>query len=854
MKQILKPIFEMITGEYIIFENIIYNYIAISIIGVIAYEVAKKLVGKLYNNDIISGKTIGSILHWTIRLIVFIVVFYFFSFSIWLTKFCIKYGNIILICLGIGITFFILFRLVKKYREELKNIRKIIDNKILAIKRRIALFELEKFNQYKTIYLIISLLILIIAISIVSQILYKIDFRITIDNIYSDTGIAIIGMVALIFSLNTYKQQILYRYMNSVMDKILNDKKYDILQYIIITLIAIIFIFMQETIPNGYISTSVYICCILYIFILFGYNLIILSNKLDKVKIIKECEKKVKVTTKCLEREYEIIKKFAIKNNQRVESEIRFIEYFNKIYTAYIQCINMIIRDNINDTIAFEEAMQIYFNIATDRLARRKNRIKQFPEPLLAEVIPTNENDIFIERYILEYLEEYSSIALKEKNRDILSIIQGTYYKLLIAGSDNKYINNNDDIELTVKIILVYYLRNVKDIIRLNNQNLLFETINIIKQIFIRNGNKFVSLINEMYIDDVIEICEIAIEQKSDINLRNAIGMLVIPIQTLLNSENKYKEIILEKIYKGLQVVLRKFIENIEFIKKYNGARLPLNHIFNCLEPISICNIYRNYYNMKIITVENKINKEILYNEEIFEELIEFLEKEENIKNIAFLRKTRYYVTIDVDLNAIFELIIDISLRIINLKDKDLTVEYERVLKRVCILFNKYLVYYDKEMIQCEIDEFYENILERNKNIISTELANLINNMFLLSKMNNLNDEEIELETFAKYISYVIELESDEHKDQKIKKIIEILCKNEFSNEIKLYREIEAYDYLTSKLSYKVNNVFLEYLENDLKIKLEKMEKEEIIQYLERQKIKFDSNLNKESLIEIIFN
>ena len=156
-------------------------------------------------------------------------------------------------------------------------------------------------------------------------------------------------------------------------------------------------------------------------------------------------------------KEYKIIKKYTERNKQKIESNIRFMDAFNQIYTAYVQCINMIIRDNINDTIAFREAMQVYVNIAKERLERRKNKITHLEEPLLAEMISTGENDIFIEKYILEYLQEYSNIALKEKNRDIISIIQKTYYALITLGSENKYINNKDNIELTIKIILTYY-------------------------------------------------------------------------------------------------------------------------------------------------------------------------------------------------------------------------------------------------------------------------------------------------------------------------------------------------------------------------------------------------------------
>lgn len=76
MKNILKPIFEMITGEYILFDNILYNYIlynyiAIGVIGLIALKAAWNIVGNLYDLGIIEGKTSGSIIHWGIRFFVF---------------------------------------------------------------------------------------------------------------------------------------------------------------------------------------------------------------------------------------------------------------------------------------------------------------------------------------------------------------------------------------------------------------------------------------------------------------------------------------------------------------------------------------------------------------------------------------------------------------------------------------------------------------------------------------------------------------------------------------------------------------------------------------------------------------
>lgn len=854
MKAILKPIFEIITGKYVLFDNIIYNYIIMTIIGIISFKIAWNCVKKLYNYDIISGNNIGSIIHWSIRLITFLVIFYFCSILIWITKFVYAYRYMIFICVAIIIVITIIVKLIKKHKKKIKNMKAILDNKMLAIKRKIALFELEKFNQYKTIYLVISLLILIVFICIVSKILLKMDFLLNIDNIYSDTGIALIGMVALIFSLNTYKQQMLYKYMNSVMDRILNDKKYNILQYIIITTIAIIFIFMPSVIHNSYVCTSVYICCLLYTFMIFGFDLVVISNKLDKIKIIKECEKKIKITTKCLEREYKIIKKFAEKSNQKVENDIKFMESFNRIYVAYIQCINMIVRDNINDTIAFEEAMQVYIDITKERLERRKNRITHLIEPLLSEMISTGENDIFIERYILEYLQEYSNIALKEKNRDILSVIQKTYYTLLICGSENKYINNNDDIELTVKIILIYYLNNIEDIVELNNENLLFETTGIMKEIFIKNGDKYASLIDGMYIDKIVEICEKCIEQKSEINLRNSIELLVIPICTLLISNSEYKEVKLRMIYKAIQKVLTLFTNNIKFIQKYNEARLPLNHVFNCLEPISICNIYRDYYN-SIIVRDNKINKDILYKEDIFDGLLEFMEKEENIKNVIFLKKTNYYVTIDTDINAIFELIIDKSLRIINLNDESLTKKYKEILKRTLRIYSKYVTYYDEEILQYEIDEFYEYIITRNESILKDSMKEFINNMFFECKLKYTKEEKLKLDVFIKYISNIMKMENEDKKQEKINEIISILTKDDIKARIVLFIKIKKhYKPFEKEEDTKVYTYCSMLMEEQIKDDITKLKKEELIEILKQSNIKYEQDMEKEELIDLILN
>lgn len=124
MKVILKPIFEMITGEYVMFDNIIYNYVIMTVIGLFAFGIAWRCVGKLYNNNIISGKNPGSVIHWIIRLFVFVALFYIFNLLIWLTKFIYIHRQIIciivcsIVILAIIIT--IIYKIIK--RKKNKNI------------------------------------------------------------------------------------------------------------------------------------------------------------------------------------------------------------------------------------------------------------------------------------------------------------------------------------------------------------------------------------------------------------------------------------------------------------------------------------------------------------------------------------------------------------------------------------------------------------------------------------------------------------------------------------------------------------------------------------------------------------
>ncbi len=133
MKQIMKPIFELLTGECILFDNVIYNYIWLGIVGALAFAIAWRCVGILYDYDIIDDKVTGSIIHWCLRLISFLVIFDLFSWMLWLINIIDKYKKIILVVLVFLILFVIEATIIKVIPKKIYK-KKFILKKSIAKK------------------------------------------------------------------------------------------------------------------------------------------------------------------------------------------------------------------------------------------------------------------------------------------------------------------------------------------------------------------------------------------------------------------------------------------------------------------------------------------------------------------------------------------------------------------------------------------------------------------------------------------------------------------------------------------------------------------------------------------------
>lgn len=91
-----KMLFELLISPLSISDNYFVNYFVIALIGLIAFKVAFKIVG-----DIGVRGEIGSLLHWTIRLITFVLIWGFCCLTISAVKFIVEHIVLLsVICIG----------------------------------------------------------------------------------------------------------------------------------------------------------------------------------------------------------------------------------------------------------------------------------------------------------------------------------------------------------------------------------------------------------------------------------------------------------------------------------------------------------------------------------------------------------------------------------------------------------------------------------------------------------------------------------------------------------------------------------------------------------------------------------
>ncbi|MDD3228053.1 MAG: hypothetical protein PHE09_02450 [Oscillospiraceae bacterium] len=90
MSIIFKPLFQVLTGNVAVMDNVLYNYLIMLVVGEIAYRLAWGFVGNLYRIGAIEGRTSGSCIHWSIRLVAYVLCAYMIRGFIWIYEFVLN--------------------------------------------------------------------------------------------------------------------------------------------------------------------------------------------------------------------------------------------------------------------------------------------------------------------------------------------------------------------------------------------------------------------------------------------------------------------------------------------------------------------------------------------------------------------------------------------------------------------------------------------------------------------------------------------------------------------------------------------------------------------------------------------
>ena len=100
MREVLSFLFDRITDPLGLPIAWYWEWIILAIIAFSAYVIAFRAVGNLYDGGMISGSASGSVLHWIIRLIVFVAIWAITYFVIWLAKLIFAQWLLIVSILG----------------------------------------------------------------------------------------------------------------------------------------------------------------------------------------------------------------------------------------------------------------------------------------------------------------------------------------------------------------------------------------------------------------------------------------------------------------------------------------------------------------------------------------------------------------------------------------------------------------------------------------------------------------------------------------------------------------------------------------------------------------------------------
>lgn len=746
-------------------------------------------------------------------------------------------------------------------KEKFKNmINKLCFQKIKIV-NYFRIYKLKIDNQ-KYGYLYIILIILSVLFSIVVSKIINITYDENMSNLFIDTGIALIGLSAIIFTLQIFNQEARNKYTNSVMEKIIDIKFQHIIEYVYIIGLVFIFLLVPRTCffeSNINIFLPYFYLSIFNIFVMLGIDLFISSNLTNKRKLIIILEKRINYILDSIENQYNDIESYSKKIKSYNPPLHEYIARSSKIFSSYIQCINSLLRTSIDDPILFENGMEAYIEIIKNRLSKRKNKFNYVNIPYFNEIIPNTDNDSFIEKYMLEYLNEYAKIALENRNRDILQIIQRTYHQFLIIGKNNTY-SNSETLELTVKITFIYYLEVVKMIIKMNNENMLFDTVEIFKDLFVNNKDAFYDLIDNSFYEFITDSIDIAIENKSLMNYRNLLLIAILPIHSLITKEDRYNYIRIEPIFKSIKNSIFKSIPLSALIKHRDGARLYYQYIFNSMDPQSLSNYFIYYFNNIIVSENNKDTKNIYENIKLF---VDFYTSNEIIEFLKFMDNNGRFVTGFVDFRYILAVFAKAIFKMLTMNEyKEIHNKLKSLLKSIFGSFNNAVIRHNSNGMRIsELDDFYNDDL--NNVIGYEEKANLeikklyfdsYYNSLILIYDNNIKSRRSILD-YHEFIDLVYKYCED---DKYIINLVNWYCEKvncNLTHIINEYNDLSSYEHLgINKLDYKNKERLKAILYNKIESSIKECSKEVIDKTLSDLNIQVKKRLSINEKVNTILN
>lgn len=114
----MKMIFNLLTESLGLPLEKNWDYIILAIIGIIAYIVAFRVVGRMYDRGLIFGRDSGSFFHWLIRLVVFVLTWAIVCGIITAVRWIFDNWMFVLSIMGSGLVFSLVVFMVLRYRKQ----------------------------------------------------------------------------------------------------------------------------------------------------------------------------------------------------------------------------------------------------------------------------------------------------------------------------------------------------------------------------------------------------------------------------------------------------------------------------------------------------------------------------------------------------------------------------------------------------------------------------------------------------------------------------------------------------------------------------------------------------------------